>query len=187
MSLNITARACQLGASINTRTEKHGAEDVPACDIPLAGLMLDADELRALAEDPYIDVALFTEKAGHWEPNLAQFHPLYLNRKLAQATVTITLSTTGKGKVLKLENCKLKDLALTPQSGGSTSLALKVQMAGDDMPKTVGLLCEHLLGHITVEITDAITEQKRAGGQQELPIHNAGGGGNAAEPEAEAA
>lgn len=31
----LTARACQIGTSINIRTEKNGEDDVPACDIPL--------------------------------------------------------------------------------------------------------------------------------------------------------
>src|SRR6185436_19846835 len=46
--LKLGKRPCRLGGSINTRTEKHGDEDEPACDIPVEGLMLDRDEVDAL-------------------------------------------------------------------------------------------------------------------------------------------
>ena len=35
MSLNLPARVARIGGAINTRTEKHGDEDVAALDIPV--------------------------------------------------------------------------------------------------------------------------------------------------------
>lgn len=63
--LTITPRPCQLGTSINTRTEMHGDESVPACDIPLVGITLDAEELGALLGDPTAHRALYrTERVA---------------------------------------------------------------------------------------------------------------------------
>lgn len=174
--LRITPRACQLGASINTRTEKHGDEDVPACDIPLAGIMLDESELNALMGDPYAHRALFTDRKGHAEPSLPQIEALTLRDKLEGATVTIVLSTTGKGTELVLGNAKLKGLTLQPQSGGATSLSLKVQVSGDEVAHTVGELVAHLNGHITCEISGATAEQTKTSQQQDLPINTFGEG-----------
>ena len=34
--LSLNKRPARIGPSINTPTEKHGEEDVPACDIPIS-------------------------------------------------------------------------------------------------------------------------------------------------------
>jgi hypothetical protein len=170
--LNITSRACQLGASINTRPEKD--EDVPACDIPLAGIMLDETELNALVNDPYAHRALFTDRGGHQEPSLPQFEAHRLRDKLEGATVT--LSTGGRGRELVIGDAKLKGLTLEPLSGGATSLSLKVQVSGDAVPGLVGMLLNHLNGHITVEIADAVAVEKKADKQLDLPVNAFGEG-----------
>jgi len=174
--LNLSPRACQLGSSVNTRTERHGDEDVPACDIPLAGIMLDETELNALCREPYLSRALFNDKSGHKEPMLSMFEALPFRDKLEGATVTLVLSTTGAGTELVLGNAKLKGLTLEPLSGGATSLSLKVQVSGDTVPKVVGELVAHLNGHITVEIADATAVEQKASGQRDLPINTFGNG-----------
>lgn len=170
--LNITSRACQLGASINTRAEKHGDEDVPACDIPLAGIMLDETELNALLNDPYAYRALFTDRGGHQEPSLPQFEAHALREKLEGATVTLTVGT--RAKEIVLGDAKLKGLTLEPLSGGATSLSLKIQISGDAVPDVVGVLLNHLNGHLTVEIADAVAVEKKADKQMDLPVNQFG-------------
>lgn len=172
--LNITSRACQLGASINTRAEKHGDEDVPAADIPLAGIMLDEAELNALLNDPYAHRALFTDRGGHQEPSLPQFEAHTLRDKLEGDTVTLTAGT--RNKEIILGDAKLKGLTLEPLSGGATSLSLKIQVSGDAVPGVVGMLLNHLNGHLTVEIADAVAIEKKGDKQQDLPINTFGDG-----------
>jgi hypothetical protein len=46
MIMNLTKRPAQIGPSINTRTEKHGEENVPGVDIQVSGLMLDKPKGR---------------------------------------------------------------------------------------------------------------------------------------------
>lgn len=172
--LNITSRACQLGASINTRAEKHGDEDVPACDIPLAGIMLDERELNALLNDPYAHRALFTDRKGHQEPSLPMIEAISVREKLEGATVTFVLGTAQAETVIG--DAKLKGLTLEPLSGGSTSLSLKIQVSGDPVPALVAALLQHLNGFVTVEIADAVAVEKKADKQRDLPINTFGEG-----------
>lgn len=171
--MNITARACQLGASINTRTERHGDEDVPACDIPLAGLMLNEDEVIALVGNEECAHAFFREGAEGDVPALPELHPFYLAAKLEGAKVTIAIVPAGKTEAVELElpGCKLKGIALTPLAGGFTETACRVQYAGDDVPEVVGKLLRFLNAHVSVEITDAEAEDAADSGQQDLPIN----------------
>ena len=94
--LNITMRPCQLGSSINTRVERHGDEDVPACDIPLDGIMLTEAELNLLLDDPHASRCLFTAVAGVHQPALPMIAALSLRSKLEGATVTLSLHGCDK-------------------------------------------------------------------------------------------
>ena len=46
--MKLKKRVAKIGPSINTRTEKHGEENVPAIDIPLSSIMLTGKELGRL-------------------------------------------------------------------------------------------------------------------------------------------
>lgn len=168
----LTQRSCMLGPSINIRTEKHGEEDVPACDIPLGGVMLELKELCALMNNPAA-VGLFIKLEGRNEPAIPQIENIVLKGKRIGATVKITVQTTGPDKVLTLEDCKLKSITLAPMSGGLTAMALKVQTAGDHVPAVVGLLTAHLNGHVVVELGDSTLEEKSSK-QAELPLNTFG-------------
>lgn len=168
----LTQRSCMLGPSINIRTEKHGEEDVPACDIPVGGIMLDIKELCALMNNPAA-VALFLKIEGRNEPAIPQIQNIVLKGKRIGAKVTITVQTTGPDKVLALSDCKLKGLTLAPMSGGLTAMYLKIQTAGDHVPGVVGLLTAHLNGHIVVELGDSTLEEKSSK-QSELPLNTFG-------------
>jgi hypothetical protein len=174
--LTITPRACQLGETINPRAERHGTERVPACDIPLDGIMLSEEELNAVLDEPYAHRSLFTDKAGHLEPNLPQVEALCLRKKLTGAAVTLLLSTTGKGKSFELTDCKLKSLKLEPLSGGATKLSMTVQTAGDHVPKLTGELTALLGQHLTVSVSGGEVEKKKGEAQQQLPINTFGEG-----------
>lgn len=169
--LTISSRPCQLGTSINTRTEMHGDESVPACDIPLVGITLDAEELGTLLGEPRAHKALFKPERGHDEPLFPQIEPIALSDKIEDASVIIGLNS---GEV-HLEGVKLKGLTLKPMNGGLTLLSLKVQASGEDIAEKVGELVNCLDHTVTIEIHggERVTKDSK---QQDLPINQFGEG-----------
>lgn len=170
--LTISKRPCQIGTSINTRRELHGDEPVPACDIPILGITLDANELCSLLEEPTAFRALFDTKRGHDEPLFTQFEPFQLKDKIEGANVSLSV---GKG-MIELHDCKLKGLTLQPMAGGLTLLSFKIQTSGDDMAAVVGDLVAHLDHTIDIEIADGERVKAKDSQQQDLPINTFGDG-----------
>lgn len=169
--IEITKRPAMLGASINTRCEKHGDEDVPACDIPLSGIMLSPEESNALV--PYFTRAFFDDQKGHKVPSFPQLDAVRFREKFEEATVTISVGVNGSGKQLELEECTLAKLKLEPMSGGLTALSLVVQA---EMPDHIEELLQRLGGEVTIEIADAKVAEKKSSKQGELPINTFGEG-----------
>ena len=174
--LTVTSRPCQLGTGINTRCEMHGDESVPACDIPIVGITLDAEELGALLADPYAHRALFTKARGHDEPMFPQLEPFELTDKIEGASAVITLSSTGEGATIHLDDVKLKGLTLKPMSGGLTLLSLKIQASGEDMASQVGELVAYLDRSVQIEIHGGERVKAKDKAQAELPINTFGEG-----------
>jgi hypothetical protein len=172
ITLAITKRPAQLGQSINTRTEKHGDDHVPACDIPLLGVMLTAEEVDKLV--PFFTAAHFDEGKGMKVPTFPQLEPARLVYKFEAAKVRIVLGVNGNGTAIELEDCKLSKLRLHPMAGGLTELRLTVQTV---MPKHIERLLDRLSGEVSVEISDAqVAERNEKEKQGELPINNFGEG-----------
>jgi len=169
--ITLSARACQLGSSVNLRTEKHGEDNVPAVDIPIEGIMLSSEDLNELLGTPGAHDTLFSTVRGHQEPALPQIKDLVLRDKVAGADVCIKIHGTGPAKKLQLKDCKIKGLTLAPLSGGATALSITVQTSGDHVPATIGLLASHLSGQINVEISGGAIAEKKAT-QGELPINS---------------
>lgn len=169
--ITLSSRACQLGSSVNLRTEKHGDDDVPAVDIPIGGIMLNSKDLNELMGLPTAHDTLFDTVRGHKEPALPQVRDLVLREKVVGADVCIRIQSTGPAKEITLRDCKLKSLTLAPLSGGATALALTVQTSGDHVPATIGLLAAHLNGHINVEITEGTSAETKPA-QGELPVNS---------------
>jgi len=174
MNLSLSSRPCLIGASINTRTEKHGDEDVPAVDIPVAGIMLTAEELGALVGDAYAHKALFDTKGKRMDPALPYFESFQLKHKFEGAAVDFELGLHKQH--VGLDGAKLAGIKLTPRAGGLTEMSCKVQCvlhAADD----VGQLIQHLNREAQIEVTDAAqVEEKASSKQQDLPINNFGDG-----------
>ena len=62
--LTLPTRPAKIGGSINTRTEKHGDDDVAALDIPLE-FLLEPDELCAILKTEDAAARLFTGAFNH--------------------------------------------------------------------------------------------------------------------------
>jgi hypothetical protein len=171
--LTLKRRTCRIGTSINTRAEHHGDDEVTALDIPLASIMLDAEELNSLLCDPHAHTRLYdTTKAGMpAEPGLPKLKDFKLAEKIEGAEVEIALAGD---EVLKLTSCNLKSVTLSCELGGLTSMSVLVQCV-PKLDSKISRLLERLdrEAHVTIRCDGY-------GDQAKLPL------GEPKAPEAEA-
>jgi len=176
MTLTLTNRPCKIGTNVNGRNEKHGDEDVPAADISIDGLMLEAEELNALLEDPYAHDALFNHRSNGKvdEPIFRKFRPLQYREKFEEAEVVLTV---GMGSTeIRLQNVKLARVTLDPQVGGLVKLSLQVQCTPS--AETIAQLWSYMNHEVEAEVSfgkKAVKGEK----QKEMPL----GFGDGEEPE----
>lgn len=162
LKLTLSKRAGQIGPSINTRTEKHGEEDVPGLDIPISGIFLDADELGVILQDSDAHKSLFTgTRSAAPEPRFNSLKPLQLDGKLTEAKVLIQV---GDHQIL-LKPAKVKSITLEPQVGGMTAMSCTIQgnpSANTDILELLNAKCR-------IAITGASMEEKDDN-EPELPL-----------------
>lgn len=162
LKLTLSKRAGQIGPSINTRTEKHGEEDVPGLDIPVSGVFLDADELGIILEDADAHKSFFTgTKSAAPEPRFENLAPLKLEGKLEGAKVVIQVGEHS----LVLKPAKVKSITLEPQVGGMTLMSATIQgnpSANTDILELLNAKCR-------IAITGATREEKPEN-EPELPL-----------------
>lgn len=168
----ITNRPCKIGTSIPSRAEMHGDESVTAMDIPVEGIMLDAEELNMLLGEPRAHDVLYTKgvTGKPAEPALSKIRTLYVDDKYEGATVTFRLGLAREE--VKLGNVKLAKLELEPQVGGMTALSLTIQCTpklGPDIPKILGFLKREV--EIEIEGAEVIEAKKD---QAQLPLDGEG-------------
>jgi hypothetical protein len=144
-NLTLGMRHAKIGASVNTRTEKHGDDDVPACDIPLEGLMLEAGELDALL-GAGAHKALFTKSKDLHEPKFSMLKALALADKFEDACVIVELADESTLEVA----CRIKGVKLEPQTGGLTSCDL--QMQATPTAEDMALVFAHLNAEVRAEV-----------------------------------
>ena len=125
LKLTLSKRPGQIGPSINTRTEKHGEEDVPGIDIPVSGIYLNAEELAIVLEDQDAQECFYVGPTGKAaaEPRFMRARPLQLEGKLTDAKVQISV---GDHQVL-LKPAKIKGISLEFRVGGLTEMSCIVQ------------------------------------------------------------
>lgn len=171
--LTITKRPVHIGGHINATTEKHGEDDVSAVDIALEGIMLSAEELNALLNDPKASAALFVRSNGSFaEPMFPQLKPLALKDAYEGATVRLTVGL--KADELVLGDCKLRNIKLTPQAGGMTEMSLSVRARPND-DELIATLFRYMNHDEAVEIADAKVAEK-GGKQKDLALNTFGEG-----------
>lgn len=171
--LTLSNRTCRIGVSVNTRTEVHGEDSVTALDIPLTAIMLDANELNMLLQEPHAYQVLFNTRDGgkFVEPVFRVLKALRLADKIEGASVVLAL---GSGAALKLTGCKIAKVELAPQVGGLTEMSLQVQCT-PKLDSSIARLLEKLNCDVEVEIhADGYGDQK--------PLPLAGGGDKPDDP-----
>lgn len=166
--LHLTVRPAMLGPSLNPRRELHGEEPVPACDLPLDGVMLSGLELGELLDDDQAASSLFVDgEDGLKQPAFPQLKPLVLKDKFEGARVVLVFR--DEARPIQLVGCKVGSVTLTPQAGGMTKLKLQVQ--AHPSVEQLGVLYEHMGSECTVLLDNAKPAEKAADERQgELPM-----------------
>jgi hypothetical protein len=160
---SLTKRPAETGGSINTRTEMHGKEKVPAHDIKVGGLIIDGEELVALTgcETAY-DALYMTDESGLVVPRFICFAPLVLLHKFIGAAVQLWTPVGDH----KFSGASLKDITLELKTGGNTEIGFKLQVTSEkehlDVP---GLLNQP----VQIAIRSAELDAKRED-EPELPL-----------------
>jgi hypothetical protein len=165
LKLSLTKRAGKIGGSINTRTEKHGTDEVPGLDIPIGGLLINAEELALLTDCHDAHERLFAQDTttGHVAA-IPAIETYYLDHKFENATVRMTGSSI---EAATFGNAKIKGIKLQPQTGGLTMVAFTLQVNpenGIDVPKLLN-------AKISIGIKSAELETE-ADDEPELPLEH---------------
>lgn len=142
--LTLTQRVAQIGPSINTRTEKHGEDNVAALDIPVT-FLIDAQELCVIAKSPEAAHRLFhVERGKHLDQSTAAlpgFKALALTEKVESCTVRLGLGDLE----LTLPDATLAKVKVTPKFGGKSEVDATIQTA-PDFDEGILALFEHMGG-----------------------------------------
>lgn len=177
--LTLRKRLCKIGTNINVRTETHGDQPVPACDIPLKGVMLSKAELNTLLGDEHAHDALYLDVDGTPEPLFAKhFKPFALLDRFEGASVKLALADNDDE--LELEDVKLANLRLEPQVGGLTALSLQIQATptSEAMADVIAFVDTQV--HAAIAFGKRSEKDKR---QKELPMGEHGDPDAENEPE----
>lgn len=171
-TLQLAERIAKLGNSLNTRSEKHGDEDVPACDIPIAGFLLEASELDAFLGKGTHKLLYRDGKGNSIEPRIDLVTELAIDQKFV-GSVSLDLESIELD--LSDENVTIAKVKLEPQTGGLTAMSFQVQCtpSADEIAQIV----QSLNREIRVAINLGGRKQPKGKKQPELPMPHAGGNG----------
>ena len=162
--LTIAKKTMAVGSHINVRTEKHGDEDVIACDIGI--MFMDQRELaNTLLGDGAVDAFWRKTEHGLTEPRFPRMGAIALAEKIESCRVEIWPRGLDEDSI-KFGDANLSRVRLTPQPGGVVKITTTLQCKpeGDDYTTLVDCL------NRDVEIA---IECKGFGAQQSLPLDNA--------------
>ena len=121
----LAKRPCQIGGSINGRTEKHGEEPVPCMDITIE-MLITAQELNELMGEPHTADAWF-ENGGNKlpEPLLKHLQPYKLKGKFEGSAASILVGL--QLDEIELPTVTIASCVFEPKVGGMTALKCKLQ------------------------------------------------------------
>ena len=161
-TLNLTKRPAQIGATIATRTERHGEEEIPALTIPLKNIMLDEGDINRMLglADAYGRLYIMQNKVQM--PALAE-STISVGDKFKGAKVTIR----ANGQPLTFPGATVSRMRLAPQPGGVTALdcAVSVRPTENQHVDVLALLSADVM----VSILGGAAARSEEG-QGELPL-----------------
>jgi hypothetical protein len=123
--LQLTKRPAKIGKSVNTRTEMHGKDEVPGQDIPITGIVLNAEELCAVTDEETAATGFFKMDGDQYVPRILALNPGTLGHKFSNATIKMS---GGGLPVTTYRNAKVKGIVLEPQTGGMTLMSCTLQV-----------------------------------------------------------
>lgn len=164
-TLSLVDRPCKIGSSINTRTQKHGDEDVPACDIPIVGFLLEAAELDAFLGKGTHKLLYRDAKGNSIEPRIDLVSELAIDEKFVG---TVSLDLPNIELELDGDNVTFASVKLEPKVGGLTAMSLQVQCTPsvDEIAQLVSALNRE----IRASINFGGRKQPKGKKQKELPM-----------------
>jgi hypothetical protein len=160
--LNLTKRPAKIGRSVNTRTEMHGKDEVPGQDIPLSGIVLNAEDLCAVTDEESAATGFFKMDGDQYVPRVLALDPVTLSHKFENATVKIT---GGGLPVTTYRNAKIKGIVLEPQTGGMTLMSCTLQVHPENGDPSAQLLIN---AKISITIKAELEEEEAD--DPELPL-----------------
>jgi hypothetical protein len=127
--LSLTKRPAKIGKNVNTRTEMHGEEEIPAQDIPLSGIVLNNLELADVCDEETAGTGFFKMDGDQYVPRIAASDPTTLSHKFTGASVKIS---GGGLPATTYHNAKIKGIVLEAQTGGMVLMSCTLQVNPED-------------------------------------------------------
>lgn len=169
--LSLSKRPAKIGKSVNTRTEMHGKDEVPGQDIPLAGIVLNAEELAAVTDEETAAVGFFKMDGDQYVPRIIALDPVTLSHKFENATVKMS---GGGLPVTTYRNAKIKGITLEAQTGGMVLMSCTLQVNPENGDPSAQMLIN---AKISVTIKAELEEEEAA--DPELPLDHQASAGEA--------
>lgn len=169
--LSLSKRPAKIGKSVNTRTEMHGKDEVPGQDIPLAGIVLNAEELAAVTDEETAAVGFFKMDGDQYVPRIIALDPVTLSHKFENATVKMS---GGGLPVTTYKNAKIKGITLEAQTGGMVLMSCTLQVNPENGDPSAQMLIN---AKISVTIKAELEEEEAA--DPELPLDHQASAGEA--------
>lgn len=190
--LQLDSRPCRLGVYLNTPTQKHGDERVPAKVLGIKNILLTKAELNELLDDKHAWDALYVEhKSKPAEPIFAdKLGALRMLGKFKESGVSLSFGL--KPYEIEFGDCTLKSLTLDRQEGGLTALSLTLVCLKSNITGDLARLDEHLDSSANIELSlgevqDEDAEDDEEADQQGLDLTPGAKIGGAAELRADRA
>lgn len=150
-------------SNVNPRAEKHGDENVLACDLKFQ-VKLPNDVLSEF--HPALKTFLYFKSVNPgdgdlvdearkddpgWLPNLRMpdLHPLKHKHELIGATLTIH-APIAKQNDIELDGCHVDGFTFDCQEGGTVIVTFRAQAHPDE--KTIGKLCAHIQEEVEISV-----------------------------------
>jgi hypothetical protein len=180
LKISLTKRPAKIGKSVNTRTEMHGTDEVPGLDIPVAGMLVNAEELGLVCDDPETHERWYRkDKELGVIPAFPGVEVIHIDHKFENASVNMTGPSIEKAA---FGNAKIKSIRFARQIGGLTMMSFTLQVNpenGIDVPKLLN-------AKISIGIKSAELEVESED-EPELPLEHSQEEIDAAEAEEEEA
>jgi hypothetical protein len=142
--LEFDSRPCKLGVYLNTPTQSHGDQRVPAKVLGIKNILLTKDELNDLLGDKHAWDALYVERKG--KPAMPifadKFGPLPLLGKFKNSSVKLSFGL--KPYEIEFAEATCKSLKLERQEGGLTALSFTLVCLKSHIVGELARLDEHL-------------------------------------------